>query len=98
MGSKSDWSINYKIDVIDALAAKGYNYARLRREKLIGGATISRLRHRQSVSWDIIAQLCELLECDIQDILECRDGDGNLATPNPDLFTQFPPHDLFELS
>lgn len=61
--------IKYKIDVLAALKAKGYSTARIRKEKLIGEATIQRLRHKQSVSFDILSKLCNLLECDIGDIL-----------------------------
>lgn len=60
----------YKIDVLAALKEKGYNTSRIRNEKLIGEATIQRLRHKQSVSYDVLAKLCELLECQPGDILE----------------------------
>lgn len=52
--------IKYKIDVLAALKEKGYP---------IGEATIQRLRHKQSVSFEILSKLCNLLECDIGDIL-----------------------------
>lgn len=62
--------IKYKIDVLSALKAAGYSTTRLRNEKLIGQATIQRLRHQQSVSYDVLAKLCELLNCQVGDILE----------------------------
>lgn len=62
----------YKIDVLAALKKKGYSSARIRKEKLIGQATLQRLRHNQSVSFEVLSKLCELLECDIGDILEYR--------------------------
>ena len=62
----------YKIDVLAALKEKGYSSARIRKEKLIGQATLQRLRHNQSVSFEVLSKLCELLECDIGDILEYR--------------------------
>lgn len=61
--------IKYKIDVLAALKEKGYPTTRLRKEKLIGEATIQRLRHSKSVSFDVLSKLCLLLECDIGDIL-----------------------------
>ena len=61
--------IKYKIDVLAALKENGYPTTRLRKEKLIGEATIQRLRHKQSVSFEILSKLCNLLECDIGDIL-----------------------------
>lgn len=62
--------VKYKIDVLAALKDKGYNTSRIRREKLIGEATIQRLRHNQSVSYDVLGKLCELLGCQVGDILE----------------------------
>lgn len=62
--------IQYKIDVLAALKEKGYTSARIRNEKLIGQATLQRLRHKQSVSFEVLAKLCELLECNIGDILD----------------------------
>lgn len=61
--------IKYKIDVLATLKEKGYPTTRLRKEKLIGEATIQRLRHKQSVSFEILSKLCHLLDCDIGDIL-----------------------------
>lgn len=62
--------VKYKIDVLAALKDKGYNTSRIRREKLIGEATIQRLRHNQSVSYDVLGKLCELLSCQVGDIFE----------------------------
>ena len=61
--------IKYKIDVLAALKEKGYPTTRLRKEKIIGEATIQRIRHKQSVSFEILSKLCNLLECNIGDIL-----------------------------
>jgi putative transcriptional regulator len=61
--------IRYKIDILTALKKKGFSSSRLRSEKLLGEATIQRLRHNQSVSYDVLAKLCKWIECDIGDIL-----------------------------
>ena len=63
-------SLDYKIDVLDALKRKGYTSTKIRNEKIIGQATLQRLRHKQSVSFDVLSKLCEILECDVGDILE----------------------------
>lgn len=63
-------SLDYKIDVLDALKKKGYTSTKIRNEKIIGQATLQRLRHKQSVSFDVLSKLCEILECDVGDILE----------------------------
>ncbi len=62
-------SIEYKIDILKALKEAGYSSTRLRKEKIIGEATIQRLRHKQSVSFDVLSKICDLLKCQIEDIL-----------------------------
>ena len=71
MAGKTDEEIKATREkAIAALKEKGYTSARIRNEKLIGQATLQRLRHKQSVSFEVLAKLCELLECNIGDILE----------------------------
>ena len=62
--------VRYKIDVMAALKDAGYSSTRLRREELIGEATMQRLRHKQSVSYEVLAVICKLLNCQPGDILE----------------------------
>lgn len=62
--------IKYKINVLAALKEAGYSSTRLRNDKLIGEATIQRLRHKESVSYDVLAKICELLHCQPGDLLE----------------------------
>ena len=62
--------VRYKIDVMAALKDAGYSSTRLRREKIIGEATMQRLRHKQSVSYEVLAVICKLLNCQPGDILE----------------------------
>ena len=63
-------AIAYKIDVLKELKEKGYNTNKLRQEKLMGEATIQKIRENQLVSWANIDTICTLLNCDIGDILE----------------------------
>ena len=62
--------VKYKIDVLDALRIAGYTTYKLRKEKLLGEATIQRIRKGEPVSWDNIATLCRLLNCQPGDIME----------------------------
>ena len=62
--------LRYKIDVVQALKDNGYNTNRLRKEKLISESVLQKLRHSEPVSWSNIEQLCKLLECQPDDILE----------------------------
>ena len=60
----------YKIDVLEALKARGYSTYKLRKEKLLGEATIQSIRNGVLVSWENIGRLCALLECQPGDIVE----------------------------
>lgn len=53
----------YKIDVLQALKEKGYNTSRLRREKILAESTIQKLRDKKPISWENIAKICDLLNC-----------------------------------
>ena len=68
-------AIVYKIDVLKELKEKGYSTARLRKDKLMGEATIQKIRENQLVSWANIDTICTLLECDVGDVVEHRTED-----------------------
>lgn len=61
--------VRYKIDIIAALKDAGYSSYRLRKEKIMGEATLTKIRAGELVSWENIGRICELLGCDIGDIL-----------------------------
>lgn len=65
-------AVIYKIDVLKSLKEKGYSTARLRKDKLMGEATIQKIREGQLVSWANIDTICTLLECDVGDVVEHR--------------------------
>lgn len=60
----------YKIDVLQALKDKGYNTNRLRKEKVLAESTLQKLREKKPISWENIAKICELLNCQPNDFLE----------------------------
>ena len=62
--------IRFKIDVLAALKEAGYSSARIRKEKLIGEATIQQLRHGELVSWKTMETVCRLLNCQPGDLVE----------------------------
>ena len=64
--------IIYKIDIVQALKESGYNSNRIRKEKLMGMATLQKLRHKELVSWATIDTMCSLLGCQPGDILEYK--------------------------
>lgn len=63
-------AIKYKFEILPALKEKGYNTTRLRREKILGERTIQQLREGQLVSWATIERICQMLNCQIGDIVE----------------------------
>lgn len=65
-------TVRYKKDILSELKAAGYSTARIRKEKLIGEATVQQLRHGKLVSWATIGTVCRLLECQPGDILEYK--------------------------
>lgn len=66
--------IKYKIDVLAALKEKGYSSTRIRKERLMGQATLTQLRRGELVSWMNIETICRLLQCQPGDILEYEKG------------------------
>jgi len=63
-------SLQYKGDVLQKLKDAGYNTSRLRKEKIMGEATIQKLRQNELVSWATINTICTLLNCQVGDIVE----------------------------
>lgn len=61
--------VTYKIDVLEALKAKGFSSYRIRREKLLSQRTLQALREGKGISFESLGKICEMLECDISDIL-----------------------------
>lgn len=61
--------IKYRIDVLQALKDAGISSYKLRKEKLLGQATITQLRHGDPVSWTVIDWLCSVLSCQPGDLL-----------------------------
>ena len=60
----------YKIDVLAKLKEKGYTQYRIGKEKIFGQRNITQLKKGEIVSLGVLNKLCELLECDIGDIIE----------------------------
>jgi putative transcriptional regulator len=62
--------IKYKIDILEALKAGGYNTTRLRREKLLGESVIQKLRGKKPLSWHEMGVICHLLNLQPGDLVE----------------------------
>lgn len=61
--------IKYKFDILDALKTAGYNTTKLRRDKLLGEGTLSKLRADGYISLDSINTVCSLLQCQPGDLI-----------------------------
>ena len=62
--------IKYKFDILARLKEAGYSSTRIRKEKLMGQATMTQLRRGELGSWMNIETICRLLQCQPGDILE----------------------------
>ncbi len=61
--------IIYKKPILPELKAAGYSTARLRKEKIIGEATIQQLREGKLVSWRLMEMICKILKCQPGDLI-----------------------------
>ena len=66
-------AILYKLDVLAALKAKGYNTNRLRKERLLGEGTLQKLREGLPVNVSSLDKLCSLLGCQPGDLIEHKE-------------------------
>lgn len=62
--------IKYRIDILAALKAAGYNTNRIRKEKLLSEGTLQLIREGKIVNSANLAKICKLLNCQPGDILE----------------------------
>lgn len=62
--------IRYKKDVLQSLKDMGYSTYRLRKDRILGEATIQKIRNGELVSWENISTICRLLQCQPGDIVE----------------------------
>lgn len=61
-------AIHYRVDVLKWLRAAGFNSGRLRREKLLGQSTLTKLRRGELLSWGETGRVCEMLHCQPGDL------------------------------
>lgn len=62
--------IKYKIDILEELKKRGYNQARIQKEKLISGQTQQNIKAGKPVSLQTINDICIMLKMKIEDIIE----------------------------
>lgn len=62
--------LKYKIDILGALKEKGYTSYKIRKDKLIGEAQLTKIRNGEIASKETLNTICKLLACQPGDILE----------------------------
>lgn len=62
--------IRYKVNVLEKLKEAGYSTFRLRKEKLMGEATIQKIRNGELLSWSNMEVICNLLNCQPGELVE----------------------------
>lgn len=66
--------IRYKCDILKKLKDEGFNTTRIRREKLIPESTLTKIRKGKLVSWNQLDTICNILNCDVGDLVEHVEG------------------------
>ncbi len=61
--------------MLSALKDAGYSTYRLRKDKIFGERVIQQLRNGDPVSWEVLSRLCNLLNCDVGDVVTYSPGD-----------------------
>lgn len=62
--------IQYKIDVMKALAERGFTANRMRREKILSESTMQNLRRGGNITIETLNIICIILRCQPSDVLE----------------------------
>ena len=62
--------IEYKIDVMKALAERGYTANKMRREKILSESTMQRLRNRSDINTKSLNIIFVILSCQPSDIFK----------------------------
>lgn len=67
--------IKYKIDVIAELSKRGYTTTRIRKDKLLSEATLTKIRKGENINTTTLNALCIMLRCQPSEILEVEPTD-----------------------
>lgn len=62
-------TLAYKIDIIAELKAHGYNTNKIRKERLLSEGVLQSLREDKPISLDSLGKICNLLHCNVGDLL-----------------------------
>lgn len=62
--------IRYKIDIMKELNEKGYNYTRIKKEKLLSAQTLENIKRGKSITLDTLNKVCLMTKLRVEDIIE----------------------------
>lgn len=62
--------LKYKVDIMKALANRGYTANRMRREKILSESTMQNLRRGGDINTKTLNTICIILRCQPSDIIE----------------------------
>ena len=62
--------IRYKIDIVKELNDKGYNYTRIKKEKLLSAQTLENIKQGKSITLDTLNKVCLMTKLRVEDIIE----------------------------
>lgn len=65
----------YKMDVVEALAEKGYNSYRMKKDGLMSQGTLKKLKNKENVTLETLNAVCCMLRCNIEDIINIEATD-----------------------
>ena len=63
-------SLVYTVNVLEELKKKGITTYKIRKEHILGQATLTKLRNKEPITWSNINTICELLNCQPNDFLK----------------------------
>lgn len=67
--------IIYKIDILKEIQKKGYTQEEIKKKKILSGGTIDQIRDGKGFSMKTLNNLCVLLRCQPNDIIEILPND-----------------------
>lgn len=67
--------IKYKVDIVKALADKGFTATKIRENKLISQATLQNLRQGKNINITTLNDICIMLRCQPNDLIEIVPSD-----------------------
>lgn len=62
--------IKYKIDIMQELNNRGYNYMRIKKEKLLSAQTLENIKQGKSITLDTLNKICLMTNLQPKDIIE----------------------------